>query len=654
MRDRIHDDKSKVNFMPVAEMRLLNIIGPMRELEKVVMVCGKSESFEPGSIFGFFKNTEKFLPVKKENTTLDLMKVLSESAKKIGKKIELSDERLNLSKKNINRYVNFFREKIEKRIDKIKKFELDLNRCRGIIANLENFRNLNVNLSDLFSCKYVKCVFGKIPKSEFEKLQNEDEFFIIEKFCEKDGFCFCIAFSPESISEANFEKLQNCGFDRIEIPKFDNTPEREIKELSLRCGKIKSEIDIIKEKLENFWNHQKNYCSRIFSHLEEIDKCRNIMLSAAQHKENFILSGWVPLCKIKEVTNKLDDIAGVEYSVESGNEILNFAPPVKLENKKIFSPFEFFVNAYGLPNYNGVDPTAFVAMTYTFLFGIMFADVGHGLLLSVAGFLMYKIKKSRLGAILVICGISSAVFGLFFGSVFGFENVLDPMYHFLGLKSKPIEIMNPSSTMPIIGSAMGIGIILLSLSMICNIMILIRSGKTAAALFSPNGVCGLVFYLSLVFSLMDLMFFKSGVFGTAFVIIFLILPIILIMFREALESLFEKKSIIKNWGDYILSGSFELLEIVLGYFTNTVSFARVGVFIFVHAGMMMVVFNLAHMSGNLAPAVIILGNLIVTILETLLVGMQIMRLEFCELFGRFFAGGGRSFAPVVIKHRLNN
>ena len=65
--------------------------------------------------------------------------------------------------------------------------------------------------------------------------------------------------------------------------------------------------------------------------------------------------------------------------------------------------------------------------------------------------------------------------------------------------------------------------------------------------------------------------------------------------------------------------------------------------------MMMVIFSLAEMSGSLYPLVVVLGNLFVTGLESLLVGMQVMRLQFCELFGRFFEGGGRAFNPIIAK-----
>ena len=100
----------------------------------------------------------------------------------------------------------------------------------------------------------------------------------------------------------------------------------------------------------------------------------------------------------------------------------------------------------------------------------MFADLGQGILVSLVGYLMWKLKKMKLGKIMIQCGISSAIFGTIFGSVFGFEHALDSMYNKLfGMKEKPIEVMNSSSTNMIIYSTVGIGVALLIVAMIINI-----------------------------------------------------------------------------------------------------------------------------------------------------------------------------------------
>ncbi len=104
--------------------------------------------------------------------------------------------------------------------------------------------------------------------------------------------------------------------------------------------------------------------------------------------------------------------------LKSDNDNRRLTPPTKLRNSFLFRPFQYFVEIYGVPDYNEADPTAFVAITYTLLYGIMFADLGQGLLLSIIGFLMYKLRQMPIGKILVPCGICGAVFGVIFRQCF--------------------------------------------------------------------------------------------------------------------------------------------------------------------------------------------------------------------------------------------
>lgn len=75
-----------------------------------------------------------------------------------------------------------------------------------------------------------------------------------------------------------------------------------------------------------------------------------------------------------------------------------------------------FVEMYGVPRYNDVDPTLLVAISYTLLFGIMFGDLGQGIILSLVGLVAEKKFNLKLGGVGVRLGISSAIFGVFFGS----------------------------------------------------------------------------------------------------------------------------------------------------------------------------------------------------------------------------------------------
>ena len=89
---------------------------------------------------------------------------------------------------------------------------------------------------------------------------------------------------------------------------------------------------------------------------------------------------------------------------------------------------------------------------------------------------------------------------------------------------------------------------------------------------------------------------------------------------------------------------------MLSYLSNSMSFLRVGGFILSHAGMMAVVMSLSEMVGGAgSPIVVIIGNLFVMCLEGLIVGIQVLRLEFYEIFSRNFEGNGKPYTPA----RLN-
>ena len=136
----------------------------------------------------------------------------------------------------------------------------------------------------------------------------------------------------------------------------------------------------------------------------------------------------------------------------------------------------------------------------------MFGDLGQGLLLSLIGLLAYKWKKMALGRIMIRIGFSSAFFGLLYGSVFGYEHLLDPMYKALfGMDGKPIEIFDTGTTNMLLLAAIAIGVLLIVISISINIYLGFRSRDYERAVFGHNGIAGLVFYLAAAFAVVDMM-----------------------------------------------------------------------------------------------------------------------------------------------------
>lgn len=640
--------------MAVTNMKLINIIGLMQNLDEVAEICGESGIFQPDNVFSFYSNTQGFVQISEESPYAKPVNEIAGIVNAMGKSLKIVDiSDFDINREQIREYVDYLSEKFGGLLKERDSLEQARQNCLEEITKIKCFQGVDFKIKDLLDCEYVKIRFGKLPKEEYAKLSSysENENILFFPFTNDENYYWGVYFAKlENIDEVD-RIFSGLYFERVELEPFDGTVNEELNSLNAKLALIEKDMDTLNKKFETYWNSQKGQCTRVYSKLYQLNVYYNIKKFAASYKDSFILLGWIPAENEREFCRKLSKVSTVEYSLESGKNVLNHLPPVKLKNKRIFRPFEFFVDTYGLPSYDEIDPTVFVSLTYTILFGIMFADLGQGLVVSIVGYLMWKLKKMKLGRALISCGISSSIFGTLFGSVFGYEHVLDGFYkNVFGLKGKPIEVMESEGSNLIIYGAVGIGVVLLILAMIINIYSSVKRRRYGDALFSPNGLCGLVLYVSAIVLLLDNVVLHLGIFNVLLVGLLIVVPLLCIMFKEILDKLVEHKRnwMPESWGDYISQNIFELFEVVLSYVTGTMSFLRVGAFVLVHAGMMLVVFTIAEMLGGVGYVIaVVLGNIIVIGLEALLAGIQVLRLEFYEMFSRFFEGQGRPFSPII-------
>ena len=209
-------------------------------------------------------------------------------------------------------------------------------------------------------------------------------------------------------------------------------------------------------------------------------------------------------------------------------------------------------------------------------------------------------------------------------------------------------------TNTIIFASVGIGIALLCVAIILGIYSQFKQKNIGEALFGTNGLCGLVFYASLVAGIVCQMLLGIPIMTLPYILGLIVLPLVLLYLREIFIKLVNKEENWKpkKWGEFFVDNFFELFEILLSYVTNTMSFLRVGAFVLVHAGMMQVVFVLAEMVGGAGEwIIIVLGNGLVLALEALLVAIQVLRLEYYEMFSRFYTGDGRAYEPVKLTNK---
>lgn len=203
------------------------------------------------------------------------------------------------------------------------------------------------------------------------------------------------------------------------------------------------------------------------------------------------------------------------------------------------------------------------------------------------------------------------------------------------------------NTVFIVSVAFGMGLIIFA--MILHIINALRSHDVENAWFDANGMAGLVFYASAVVTIVLFMTGHKTPAGIVLAVMFGV-PLLLILFKEPLTKKIQKRAdkMEEEKAMFFVQGFFEIFETLLSYFSNTLSFVRIGAFAVSHAAMMEVVLMLAGAeSGSPNWIVVVLGNLFVCGMEGLIVGIQVLRLEYYEMFSRFYKGSGRAFDPYT-------
>lgn len=364
-------------------------------------------------------------------------------------------------------------------------------------------------------------------------------------------------------------------------------------------------------------------------------RTKAIVAEAMQHfprqEEIYLIAGWVPAARLAELSRVAREAAEQQVVID----VLPLNPerqgvPTLLATPRWLSPFETLVKLFGLPAHNELNPTALTAVTVLFMYGMMFGDLGHGALLALAGWLLTR-RGVALGALIIAAGLSAMAFGLLYGSAFGMHPWpalwLQPMYDIFTLLT----------------AAVVAGVVLLNVGFALNLIRSLRAKAWAELFLDKNGVLGILFYWTLLGGglLVILQGWPSGPWLALVTLFGLGLWL-----RELLaQRLFGAPK--HSLGETLLTGFFEFFEALISYVSNTLSFVRLGAFAVAHEGLSQVV--LQYSSGPGGWLVFLLGTLLIVGFEGLIVGIQTLRLEYYEFFGRFFRGTGKPFVPLSLK-----
>ncbi len=365
---------------------------------------------------------------------------------------------------------------------------------------------------------------------------------------------------------------------------------------------------------------------------------------------SYLVSGWIPanlVDKLKEaLAQELGDRAEVEIlspeaipGVREG--ILKI--PILFNNPYLLRPFERLTKAYGTPAYGEVEPTAFLAVSFLLMFGLMFGDVGQGGVLFLLGYVIFRrfFRYTDYGVILMECGVASVIFGFLYGSVFGVENLLPALW---------FSPMQDITYFVKIAVLFGVGAI--SLGLILSFINALRlktsrlpgAGLLAALIYWILAGLGVRYLLT---GALEWDFWvAAGVAGVT-----LLMGIIYILQRLWLAPP-QAEAVTEGAGTRLLEGIIEVVDGTIRFVANTISFIRIAAFALAHAGLFIAVFSLADTLNRMGGGglvywlTILVGNVVIILLEGLVVSIQIVRLEYYEFMSKFFHGGGEPFKPL--------
>ena len=534
------------------------------------------------------------------------------------------------------------------------------------------FSNLKVSYSELEHLSFLSLRIGRIPENQYEDLKDRLEGSAVVIKLGNDASHVLVASSKKGRFALDAE-LKSHNFVELEVPSdFKGVPESALKGLEEQKAESEKRLNELNEEKANFAETHKSQLEHLLGCFTIAVQIEAITGRLESTELVYRITGWIPATETENYMKGLDELTEGRIairvyepfevpSVMSGKEQV----PVKLQHGKFVKSFERMIFSYGSPIYGAIDPTPFVAVFFTILFGIMFGDFGQGLFFVLFGILMgLNVIKvggwNKFAPIFMAIGISSSIMGLLTGEFFGTETVLEPFAEwvtgFFGKPHAPILHLMPSADpksiyvmFGVFGVAVAIGFVINTCGLLLNIINNLIRRNYAEALFGKNGIAGAVFFWYVIALVLRIVLAKHSV--ALYDIIIIAVSLFFAAFAEPFERALDgEKPLFENgFGTYIISSLVEIIEVISGYLSNTISFVRVGAFALSHAVLNFTILTLTNMVGGPGSVggiiVLIAGNALIIVLEGMIVAIQVIRLQYYEFFSKFFHETGKEFKP---------
>lgn len=627
----------------IVSVKRANIIFPKEEKLPLLLAIQRQEIF---MIKGFNSKNSAIFNNDSLVKTEKVIKILSKHQKKkpLFEVISVSDDDFNNCDENEISVINRVIESENRRSvieEQIRKLE-DQN------STFTNFDFLSVSQEKLENAQLLtfKAFKVKVEKQDFlinalQTIGVEFEYGVVAK-----DVYLVIPFFQDIAKDINIA-LNGAEAEELKLPQAELAYAQALEANTLKLTELKQELENIEKALDNE-----------VSHLTQIktfyDKQVNrLVRDTIPHKEteNFImLEGYVredQTAQLEALLEKESSGSEIEYLNDS-QEVL----PTALKNNKFVQPFESITNSFSVPNNKEADPNPAMSVWYWLFFGIMFADIGYGIILFVGTLLMLKLMKPKGGLkqllqVFMYSSISTIIFGAITGSLFG----VDLITIFPGLPN--IFISAVSNPMLVLIASLVLGAFHLITALVFKAVKMIKERDILGALAEAFSWIFILFFGMLYIADMMNIFWKSMPIISYISLGFVLLGAAFIVFLSGRSA--------KNVGGYLLAG-FGGIYGATGYLSDILSYSRLLALMLSGAVIGSTMNLLAGMvSGALfgfgiifSIAIIIVGHLFNFAMSLLGAYVHGGRLQYLEFFGKFYEGGGIAFEPLSYQlHYIN-
>lgn len=626
-------------------MELFNVVVFKEHSESVVQHLLKLGLYHPVDIRHVEKQMQRLSPfeIQKESGDYDAIEgKLRELFRKFNIKGELLQDVAPLALDDMRKIIAQIHDDAEPLINKKNDLSEELKAKETLLAHVQEYFSFPIEKKAYYS--FLEVAVGMIEEKNIPILSKslKDIPHLIYPF-RKDNTFYTLVIGLRR-DKAYLEKVfRDLAWEDVD---FSQKPESLSKEaqlkLALQVEEIKKNIEAVNQDIKQFAQKTQEKLSHMYTFIA----LKKALLEAKRYsyltEKTVLISGWIPQSQKQRIIKEIKTIDPSVCIEDKKPEELNIPKdeiPVSLTHNRFLKPFELLIDSYGLPRYGTIDPTLFVAITFLIMFGAMFGDLGHGLVLILLAFLLGRSKNKTVkqaSALLVYCGMSSALFGFLYGSICGYE------FHSV---IKPIEKILDVFKISVI---FGVGVI--SLGIVINVINAFRDRNYAKAVFDKAGLIAGIFYWAGIAFVIKL-FMGKNVFP--FFYFNLIIVCLAILFLKPIIATLLKHHREEGLFVTFMESSIDILEIIMGYLANTVSYIRVAAFALAHAGLFIAIFELSKLlkgvgEGFFSLLVIILGNILVICLEGLVVSIQSLRLTYYEFFSKFFIMSKQAYKPLTL------